>query len=108
MESTNQIRADAIESTKYGSQITQLKNGRLEADRPPAQFTINHLKLYEVRSRCLIQHSASPHAVSATQPHLSCHKAHKGLLTNTLSNIHMFCLVQTIHLSLLRLEKKIS
>ena len=55
MESTNQIRADAIESTKYGSQIMQLDNGRLKADRPPTQFTIpvqftmNHLKLCEVR-----------------------------------------------------------
>ena len=59
----------------------------------PGQATINHLKLFRsplwglwhscrVRSCCLIQHSALPHAVSATRPHPSCHKSHKGLLTN--------------------------
>ena len=30
---------------------------------------------------CLIQHSASPRAVSATRPHPSCHKSRKALLT---------------------------
>ena len=91
MESTNQIRDDAIESTKYGLQMMRLENGRLKADHPPAEFTINHLKLVrsllgfialEVRSRCLIQHEAKPNAVSATRTHLSCHKSHNGLLTN--------------------------
>ena len=34
------------------------------------------------RSRCMIQHSASLLAVSATRPYSLCHKSHKGLLTN--------------------------
>ena len=66
MESTNGITDDAIESTKYGLQMTQLKNGRLKANRPPAQVTLYHLKwaksaLRDLRhsvwgSRCLIEH----------------------------------------------------
>ena len=44
MESTNQITDDAIESTKYGLQMTQLENGRLKANRPLAQVTLYHLK----------------------------------------------------------------
>ena len=44
MESANRITDDAIESPKYGLQMTQLENGRLKANRPPAQVTLYYLK----------------------------------------------------------------
>ena len=44
MESTNRITEDAMESAKYGLQMTQWENGRLKADRPPAQVTLYNLK----------------------------------------------------------------
>ena len=78
MESTNRITDDAIESTKYGVQMTQLENGKLKADRPPAQVTLYHLKWtrsalrdlwLEVWGSCsVIKHEAKPSALSATRP----------------------------------------
>ena len=78
MESNSQITDDAIESTKYGLQMTQLENGRVKANRPPAQVTLYHLKWAKSAlcnlwhsvwgSCCVIKHSASPHALSATRP----------------------------------------
>ena len=77
MESTNRITDDALESTKYGLQMTQLENGRLKANRPPAQVTLYHLKWTRSALRdlwhsvwvscCVIKHSALPRALSATQ-----------------------------------------
>ena len=46
-------------------------------------------------SRGVIQHSASPRAVSATWPHLSCHKSHNALL----ANIKWFIVVPWLTLS---------
>ena len=78
MESTNRITDDAIESAKYGLQMTLSENGRLKANRPPAQVTLYHLKWARSTlrdlwhsvwgSRCVIKHLASPHALSATRP----------------------------------------
>ena len=44
MESTNRITDDTMESAKYGLQTMQLENGRPNANRPPAQVTLYHLK----------------------------------------------------------------
>ena len=46
MESINRITDDAMESAKYGLQMTQSENGRLKADRPPAQVTLYVFKVH--------------------------------------------------------------
>ena len=44
MESTYRITDDAMESAKYGLQMTESENGILKANCPPAQVTLYHLK----------------------------------------------------------------
>ena len=85
MELTNRITDDAIESTKYGLQMTQLENGRLKANRPPAQVTLLGLLNYcsvvflenlialngyriSLLTSCMIKHEVKPSALSATLP----------------------------------------
>ena len=80
MESTNRITDDAMESAKYGLQMTQSKNGRLKANRPPAQVTLYHLKWARSALRDLWHSVWGSRCV--IDPHTSSYKSHKALLAH--------------------------